>query len=65
VTVNLINKNMTPEVSKQVEDYAKNNYRLLFGKDDTLTIKEYDSHFTVVKSQTGSPLILGKTILEN
>ena len=56
---------MTPEVSKQVEDYAKNNYRQSFGKDDTLFIKEYDSHFTVVKNQTGSPLILGKSILEN
>ena len=56
---------MTPEILKQVEDYAKNNYRQSFGKDDTLFIKEYDSHFTVVKSQTGSPLIVGKGILEN
>jgi len=55
---------MTPEILKQVEDYAKNNYRQSFGKDDTLFIKEYDSHFTVVKNATASPLILGKSILK-
>ena len=56
---------MIQEILNQVETYVRDNYRHSFKKTDTLLIKEFSNHFTVLKNQTASPLILGKDILEN
>ena len=56
---------MTQEILNKVETNVRNNYRNYFKKTDTLLIKEFSNHFTVLKNQTASPLILGKDILEN
>jgi hypothetical protein len=54
---------MTKETYDKVEQYVKANYRLSYGKDDTLIIQEFDSYFTVRKHETSSPMILGKDII--
>jgi hypothetical protein len=55
---------MTQEVQNKVREYVLSKYGQTFKTDSTMIIKEYDSHFTVAKHETASPLILGKKILE-
>ena len=54
---------MTIETESRVREYVLNNYKRMFTPESTMIIKEYDSFFAVLKHQTGSPLILGKDIL--
>jgi hypothetical protein len=56
---------MTQEVYNQVKDYVVANYKQTFKAEDNLIIKEMDNHFRISKNATESPLILGKSILEN
>ena len=46
----------------KVEAYVRENYKRLFG-DKPLIIQEYDSFFTIKSNKDESPLILGKSIL--
>jgi hypothetical protein len=55
---------MTRKIYEKVEEYVRKKYFLMFKKEDTLIIDEYESHFTVKKHETSSPLILGKEILD-
>jgi hypothetical protein len=55
---------MTQEVQNKVREYALNRYKQTFTQDSTMIIKEYDTHFTVAKNKTASPIILGKSIVE-
>jgi hypothetical protein len=55
---------MTQEVEKKVREYVLLHYRQTFTADSTMIIKEHDTHFTVSKNPTASPIILGKKILE-
>jgi hypothetical protein len=55
---------MTQEVQNKVREYVLARYRHTFTQDSTMIIKEHDTHFTVAKNKTASPIILGKTIVE-
>ena len=54
---------MTQAIYDKVEEYVRKKYFLMFKKEDNLIIHEHESHFTVKKNETASPLILGKEIL--
>ena len=54
---------MTKETNAKVEEYVRNHYRLAYTKNDTLIIQEFDTHFTVRKHETESPMILSKDIV--
>jgi len=56
---------MTQEVYNQVKNYVVANYKQTFKSEDNIIIKEMENHFRVLKNATASPLILGKSILEN
>ena len=53
---------MEDAVRDQVESYARENYKRMFG-DNPLIIKEFDKIFTITMNKDASPLILGKGIL--
>lgn len=55
---------MTQEVENKVRDYVLSHYKQTFTPDTPMFIKEHETHFTVSKNQTASPIILGKKILE-
>ena len=46
-----------------ITEYVYNNYKNL--KDKPLIIRELDNCFRVLKHEDGSPLILGKKIINN
>ena len=52
---------MNEDVIKLIEEYVYKNYKSY--KDKTLIIKDFDSHYRVLKHKDGSPLILGKEIV--
>lgn len=52
---------MNKEVKDKVVKYVYANYKSYEGKE--LTITEKESHFQILKHKDGSPLILGKSIL--
>jgi hypothetical protein len=54
---------MTQEVQNKVREYVLSRYKHTFNQDSTMIIKEHDTHFTVAKNKTASPIILGKTIV--
>ena len=54
---------MNEETIKQITEYVYKNYK--FYKDKQLIIKEYDNCFHILLHIDSSPLILGKTILNN
>jgi len=56
---------MKKEIYNQVKNYVVANYRQTVKAEDNLIIKEMENHFRVLKNATASPLILGKSILEN
>jgi hypothetical protein len=56
---------MTQEVYNQVKNYVVTNYKKTFKAQDNIIIKEMENHFRVSKNATESPIILGKSILEN
>ena len=56
---------MTQEVYNQVKNYVVANYKQTFKAEDNLIIKDKENHFQIQKNPTSSPLILGKSILEN
>ena len=49
-------------MSKEVENYVRENYKKLFG-DKPLIIKEEDSIYLISTNKDESPLILSKNIL--
>ena len=53
---------MNEEVIAKLTEYVYKNYKSY--KDKQLIIKEYDNCFHILKHQDGSPLILGKKVLE-
>ena len=54
---------MNENIIKQVTEYVYKNYKPY--KDKQLIIKEYDNCFHILLHIDSSPLILGKTILNN
>ena len=54
---------MDENTRKQVTEYVYKNYK--FYKDIQLIIKEYSNCFHILLHIDSSPLILGKTILNN
>ena len=52
---------MDENIRKQVIEYVYKNYKPY--KDKQLIIKEYDNCFHILKHKDGSPLILGKSII--
>jgi hypothetical protein len=54
---------MTQAIYEKVEEYVRAKYFLMFKKEDNLIIQEHENCFTVKKSETASPLILGKEII--
>jgi hypothetical protein len=54
---------MTQAIYEKVEEYVRAKYFLMFKKEDNLIIQEHENCFTVKKSETASPLILGKDII--
>ena len=54
---------MDENIRKQITEYVYKNYKLFKNKD--LIIKEYDNCFHILLHKDSSPLILGKTILNN
>ncbi len=52
---------IAPEVRSKVEEYAFKNYKMFEGK--TLLISERENCFLVYSHKDGSPLVLGKSIL--
>jgi len=55
--------NMNEETKQQVTEYVYKNYKQY--KDKPLIIRELDNCFHVLKHEDGSPLILGKGIVNN
>ena len=49
------------ETVQLIEEYIYKNYKSY--KNKTLIIKDFGSHYRVLKHITGSPLILGKGIV--
>jgi len=54
---------MEEEIKNQVKEYVYNNYKSY--KDKQLIVKELNNCFSVLKHKDGSPLILGKKIINN
>ena len=54
---------MDENIRKQIIEYVYKNYKSY--KDKQLIIKEYDNCFHILIHIDSSPLILGKTILNN
>ena len=54
---------MDENIRKQITEYVYKNYKLY--KNKQLIIREYDKCFHVLAHKDSSPLILGKTILNN
>lgn len=52
---------ITPEVKSKVEEYAYKHYKMF--KNKTLLISEKENCFLVSTHKDGSPLVLGKSIL--
>lgn len=52
---------MTPEIEQQVKDYVYAKYKNLEKKN--LIVKDKVTHFQVLLHKDGSPMILGKDIL--
>ena len=52
---------MNEETKNQITEYVYKNYKSY--KDKQLIIREYDKYFHVLKHEDGSPLILGKSII--
>lgn len=52
---------MDKVIAQKVSDYAQKNYKMFEGKE--LIVKEGENCFYVSDNKDGSPLILGKTIL--
>jgi hypothetical protein len=50
------------DVIDSVTDYVYKNYKTY--KDKQLIIRDFGNHFRVLKHKDGSPLILGKSIIE-
>jgi len=48
-------------IKQQIEEYVYKNYSSYKNKE--LIIKDLGSHYRVYKHKTGSPLILGKQII--
>lgn len=55
------NLKMTPEVEQKVKDYVYAKYKNLEKKP--LIVKDKGTHFQVLSHKDGSPMILGKEIL--
>ena len=53
---------MNEQVIAKLTEYVYKNYKSY--KDKQLIIKEYDNCFHILIHQDGSPLILGKKVLE-
>ena len=49
------------ETVQLIEEYVYKNYKSYKGKE--LIIRDFDNHYRVLKHITGSPLILGKGIV--
>jgi hypothetical protein len=52
---------MSEEIQKQIIEYVYKNYKQY--KNKQLIIREFDNCFHVLKHKDGSPLILGKSII--
>jgi len=52
---------MNEDIIKSIEEYVYKNYKSY--KDKELIIRDFGNHYRVLKHITGSPLILGKGIV--
>jgi|TARA_R110002012_G_scaffold121736_1_gene271393 hypothetical protein len=50
------------DIINLVTEYVYKNYKTY--KDKQLIIRDFGNHFRVLKHKDGSPLILGKSIIE-
>lgn len=57
----ILKTKMDKVIAQKVSDYAQKNYKMFEGKE--LIVKEGENVFYVSDHEDGSPLILGKTIL--
>jgi hypothetical protein len=56
-------KNINEEIkAEQVKEYVYTNYKTYKNKD--LIITEHRTHFSVKVHKNGSPLVLGKSIIQ-
>jgi hypothetical protein len=55
------NEKMTPEVEQKVKDYVYSKYKSLEKKN--LIVKDKGTHYQILSHKDGSPMILGKDIL--
>jgi len=60
---NKINNKMDRVIEQKVIDYAMKNYPRKF-QGKTLMVEERENHFRVRTHKDGSPMILGKSILD-
>ncbi len=54
---------MEQSVEKKVEEYVRANYKNTYGNSVNIFIEETDTVFRITNHVDGSPLILGKGIL--
>ena len=54
---------MNEETIKKITEYVYENYKSY--KNEQLIIREYDKCFHILTHKDGSPLILGKGIINN
>ena len=52
---------MNEDIKNQITEYVYKNYKSY--KDKQIIIKELDNCFHILKHEDGSPLILGKSII--
>jgi hypothetical protein len=58
-------KKIDSKVEQKVIDYVTKNYKNTYGKCKELIIEETDTLFKVLTHKDGSPLMLGKSILNS
>ena len=58
----IMKEDITKEIMNSVTQYVWANYKQY--KDKPLIIREYDNHFKINMNKDGSPLILGKGIVD-
>jgi len=61
--LSLIKNKMEQSVEKKVEEYVRTNYKNTYGKSEQIFVEETDTVFRITNHIDGSPLILGKGIL--
>lgn len=59
-----ITQTIDPVVKEKVKEYTLKHYPRTFGTAKNIMISEHRNHFRVKTNKDGSPLILGKSVVE-